>query len=414
MPLGSTQHQKTRRLGAWNVSRFLCALMAVVFVVSSIPSVTAVTQEQINSLKEQKQEIASDKAALQEKISAIQNDKAQAVKKKTLLEQQIDAIRQDLNVTNNLIAQYDQQIADKTVELEEAKAEEARYYDLFCERVRDMEENGDVSYWAVLFNSSDFSDLLDRINMIGEIMDHDNQVMDALAVARAAVASAKEQLEAARTEQQEAKQSLEASHAELKKQEAAVEALVAEMKAKEAEYKDKIDELSEDLTDLSGDIAAAERQYAAQIEAARKAAQQQNGGTLEGTGGYIWPLPGYTKISSPYGWRNHPVTGRQSFHGGVDVPAPSGTPIVASKSGTVVISGYNSSYGNYVAIAHYDGTKSLYAHMKSRATSAGSDVSQGSVIGYVGTTGTSTGNHLHFETWTGSSSSSRVNPMNYF
>jgi murein DD-endopeptidase MepM/ murein hydrolase activator NlpD len=414
MPIGTTQPKKPRHLGVWKASRFFCALLALVFVFSSVPNVTAVTQSQINSLKEQKKEITSSKQALQEKITAIQNDKAQAAQKKSLLEQQIEAIRQDLNVTNNLIAQYDQDIADKAVELENAKAEEARYYDLFCERVRDMEEYGDVSYWAVLFNSSDFSDLLDRINMIGEIMDHDNQVMDQLAVARAAVATAKDQLETARAEQQEAKQSLEASHAELKKQEAAVDALVAEMKAKESEYKDKIDELSEDLTDLSGDIAAAERQYAAQIEAARKAAQEQGGGTIAGTGGFIWPVPGYTKVSSPYGWRTHPITGRQSFHGGIDIPARAGTKILASKSGTVVISGYNSSYGNYVVIAHYDGTKTLYAHMKSRAVSAGSAVNQSQVIGYVGTTGSSTGNHLHFETWTGSSSGTRTNPMNYF
>jgi murein DD-endopeptidase MepM/ murein hydrolase activator NlpD len=98
----------------------------------------------------------------------------------------------------------------------------------------------------------------------------------------------------------------------------------------------------------------------------------------------------------------------------VDIPAPSGTPIKAAKSGVVIISGYGSSYGNYVVIAHGDGTRTLYAHQSSRAVSAGDSVSQGQTIGYVGSTGSSTGNHLHFEIWTGSSSSSRVNPMNYF
>lgn len=421
MAIGTTQLKKPSHHRQQKASRFLLALLAVVFVFTliphSIPNVAAVTQTQINDLKKQQQEIASNRQSLQEKISGIKNAKAQAGQKKMLLEEQVEAIRLDLKVTNNLIAQYDTQIAEKTVELENAKAEEARYYDLFCDRARSMEESGDVSYWAVLFDSSDFSDLLDRLNMIDEVMDHDNQVMDKLAVARDAVATAKEQLETARTEQEQAKKSLESKHADLKQQEAAVDALMAQMRAKENEYKDQIDELSEDFSDLSGDIASAERQYAAQIEAARKAAQQQQqsgGGTIAGTGGYIWPLPGYSTITSKYGMRTHPISGRQSFHGGIDVCAPGGTKIVAAKSGTVVISGYNSSYGNYVAIAHYDGSKTLYAHMKSRACSAGDSVNQGAVIGYVGSTGSSTGNHLHFETWTGSSSGSRVNPMNYF
>ena len=127
----------------------------------------------------------------------------------------------------------------------------------------------------------------------------------------------------------------------------------------------------------------------------------------------IWPLSGYTRVSSPFGYRICPFHGRE-LHGGVDVPAPGGTPIMAAKSGVVVLSTYGSSYGNHVAISHADGTRTMYCHMSSRAVSAGQTVSQGQVIGYVGSTGSSTGNHLHFEVWTGSSSSSRVNPLNYF
>lgn len=396
---------------AQTCSRFLFALLAALLLVATIPHASAITQADINALKQQQKEISQNKAALQTKISGVQNDKAKAAKKKLLLEEQIEVIRNELKVTNQLIAKYDQQIADKTVELQKAEEEEARYYDMFCQRVRAMEEGGTVSYWAVLFDSSDFSDLIDRINMVSEVMDHDNHVMDALAQAKAAVEEAKTQLEASRAEQKDAKASLEGTQAELKKQQASLDAIIAEIKAKEAEYRDQLDELSEDAHDLSNDIAAAERQYAAQIEAAKQA--QQNG-TLTGTGGFVWPLPGYTSISSKYGWRTHPVSGRQSFHGGVDVPAPSGTKIHASKAGAIVISGYNSSYGNYVVIAHTDGSKTLYAHMKSRAVGAGDTVSQGNVIGYVGTTGTSTGNHLHFEIWTGSSSGTRTNPMNFF
>lgn len=132
-----------------------------------------------------------------------------------------------------------------------------------------------------------------------------------------------------------------------------------------------------------------------------------------GDGGYIWPLPGYTRISSPFGYRNCPYHGRK-LHGGVALPAPYGTNILAAKSGTVVLSTYGSSFGNYVAISHADGSRTMYCHMSARLVSVGDTVVQGQAIGKVGSTGDSTGNRLHFELWTTSSSNSRVNPMDYF
>ena len=132
-----------------------------------------------------------------------------------------------------------------------------------------------------------------------------------------------------------------------------------------------------------------------------------------GNGDFIWPLPGYTRISSPFGYRTCPYHGRE-LHGGVDLPAPHGTNILAAKSGTVVLSTYGSSYGNHVAISHPDGSRTMYCHMSARLVSVGDTVSQGQVIGRVGSTGNSTGNHLHFEVWTNGNSSSRVNPMDYF
>lgn len=132
-----------------------------------------------------------------------------------------------------------------------------------------------------------------------------------------------------------------------------------------------------------------------------------------GSEGYIWPLPGYTRISSPFGYRICPYHGRE-LHGGVDLPAPLGTNILAAQGGTVVVSTYGSSYGNHVAISHPDGSRTMYCHMSARLVSVGDTVSQGQVIGRVGSTGNSTGNHLHFEVWTNGNSSSRVNPMDYF
>ncbi len=417
------------------ISRCLCVMMAALLLFSAMPFAGAVSKADIDALKKQQSQLSSSKASLQSKLSDLKNTKQETVSRKLILEEQIDVIRQELDVCNNLIAQYDQQIQEKTVELEQAQAEEARYYELFCDRVRGMEKTGKVSYWAVLFQASDFSDLLDRLNIIGDVMSYDNEVMDALAAAREAVANAKADLEEARTGQQQVKAQLETNQAELQSQQAELDKILAQIEAQEDQYAEQLDEMEANAADLSGDIAAAEKQYQAQKKAAaaaqEKAAREKanssssssNGGSssvgntgISGAGGYTSPLPGsirsYT-ITSKFGFRNCPFHGKE-LHTGVDLSASRGTTIMAAKSGTVLISKYGSSYGNYVVIAHGDGTKTLYAHMSSRAISAGQSVSQGQVIGYVGSTGSSTGNHLHFEVWTGSSSSTRVNPMNYF
>lgn len=423
MPTNSAQAKSAFHHGCKIASRYFAAFLALLFIFTAVPNAEAVTKADINALKKQQQQINTNKANLQGKISAVQNDTAKAAEKKALLEEQISEIYQELTVTNSLIQEYTQQIADKAVELQKAEEEETRYYDLFCERVRAMEEGEEVNYWSILFSADDFSDLIDKVNMISEIMDYDNHVMDELAIASAAVADAKQQLETLRSEQDANKRTLESSKAELDKQEKALEAVINEMKAKESQYKEQLDELSEDYVDLSNDISSAEKKYAAQLEAARKQQQASSGSsssssggkvTLTGNGGFIWPLSGYTQLSSKYGGRTHPITGRKSTHGGIDIPAKRNAKIAAAKSGTVVISGYHSSYGNYVVIAHGDGSKTLYAHMNSRACSAGDSVSQGQVIGYVGSTGSSTGNHLHFEVWLGSLPSSRTNPMKFF
>lgn len=133
-------------------------------------------------------------------------------------------------------------------------------------------------------------------------------------------------------------------------------------------------------------------------------------GNLEDESTFLWPVTGYRNVSSPYGWRICPFHG-QEFHSGIDIPAPSGTPIRASKDGVIVTSQYNSGYGNYIVIRHTDGSSSLYAHMYKPGLSVGVNVTQGQVIGGVGTTGSSTGNHLHYETWLGFTNDTCVDPM---
>ena len=365
---------------------------------------SAVTQAEIDALKGSAGKLAEQKKDIQAQLKAVQADKSNALKKKELLEDQIDLIRQEIANINEQIAMYDQLIAEKTVELEQAEADEKAQFDLFCRRMRHMEEQGETSYWSILFTSGDFSELLDNYMMIEEIIQYDNQVIDSLVALQEKVANDRTVLEEAQAEQEEAKAQQMAAQDELKAQEDEVDKLIAEISAQEDLLEEMEEELNKAARALDAQIKAKEREYAAQVA------------NVPSESGYLWPLPGgYNTISSLAGGRIHPVTGKPGNHAGIDIPAPSGTNIYAAKSGVVIHAakgtGSSWSYGNYVIVSHSDGTSTLYAHMSRIGCKEGQTVKQGDVVGYVGTTGRSTGNHLHFEVRSGST---RKDPVNYF
>lgn len=383
-------------------------LLAVALVLSlAIPLVpetmvvpaSAVTQAEIDDLKSEASDLRSQQKELQNQLAAIKADKDKALEQKTLLEQQINATQAEINTIQAQIDKYDDLIAQKQEELAQAEAQEQAQYELFCERVRYMEEQGEVSYWSILFSSKDFADLLDNAMMVEEIMDYDNQVMDELIAIREQIAQDKADLETAREEQEAAKKEQEAAKASLKSQESEVDALIAQISSQQAEVEKAEAQMKAAAAEIDRQVAAAEKELAAQIS------------TVVSESGFMWPLPGYNTLSSLFGGRTHPVTGKPNNHTGIDIPAPSGTSILAAKSGVVTTSTYNSSYGNYVVVSHSDGTSTLYAHMVRRGVSKGQTVSQGQVVGYVGTTGSSTGNHLHFEIRV---NGVRQDPVNYF
>ena len=365
---------------------------------------SAVTQAEIDALKGNAGKLAEQKKDIQAQLKAVQADKSSALKKKELLEDQIDLIRQEIANINEQIAMYDQLIAEKTVELEQAEADEKAQFDLLCRRMRHMEEQGETSCWSILFTSGDFSELLDNYMMIEEIIQYDNQVIDSLVALQEKVANDRTVLEEAQAEQEEAKARQMAAQDELKAQEDEVDKLIAEISAQEDLLEEMEEELNKAAKALDAQIKAKEREYAAQVA------------NVPSESGYLWPLPGgYNTISSLAGGRIHPVTGKPGNHAGIDIPAPSGTNIYAAKSGVVIHAakgtGSSWSYGNYVIVSHSDGTSTLYAHMSRIGCKEGQTVKQGDVVGYVGTTGRSTGNHLHFEVRSGST---RKDPVNYF
>lgn len=365
---------------------------------------SAVTQAEIDALKGDANALASQKKDLQNQLKAVQADKNEAMARKELLERQINVIQEEIDNISRQIAMYDQLIAEKEEELALAQAEEEAQFALFCRRMRAMEEQGEISYWSILFSSSDFSELLDNYMMIEEIIEYDNQVIDDLVALQEKTAADKAELEQAQTEQEKAKAQQVAARNEVKAQEAEVDKIIDQIKDQEDELKAMEAELTKAANALDAQIKAKEREYAAQIV------------NVPSESGFLWPLAAnLNTLSSLYGGRKDPINGRSSNHTGIDIPAARGTPIYAAKSGVVTTSVYGSgsywSYGNFVLISHKDGTSTLYAHMSRIGCKEGQTVKQGDVVGYVGTTGRSTGNHLHFEVRSGST---RKDPVNYF
>ena len=374
------------------VRRGVCALLTAALLApvwgSALP-VGAVTQSEIDALKSRQAESQERQAELEEQLTRAEADRDAAREQRQLLGQQLDAINAELESINDQITWYDGEIARKEAERQAAEAREAEQYELFCQRVRAMEEEGTVSYWSVLFNSGSFSELLDRLADVDAVMAYDNQVMDELIAIREEIIALRTQLETSRAEEQAARDQQAAKQAEQQAKVAEAQELLDQINADVAEVNRQLDAESEAAAEIQAEIAQKQKQLEEQ--------RRQNNITIDSETSYLWPLPGYYRLSSLFGYRIHPITGEAHSHTGIDIPAPGNTPILACKSGQVVTSAYHYSYGNYVVIDHGNGNSTLYAHMSSRAVSEGDMVTQGQTIGYVGTTGSSTGNHLHLE-----------------
>ena len=378
----------------------LALLLPISGPVSAVPSVYAVTQSEIDDLKEQADDLDNQREQLQQQLKEIQSDKSKALEQKELLEQQINAAQAEINNIQSQIDKYSELISLKEEELAQAEAEEAELYDQFCKRVRYMEEEGEVSYWSILFGSDDFSDLLDNFIMVEEFIQYDNDLMNGILALQDQIAADKADLETSKADQETAKARQVEVRSELQSQQDQVDALIDEISGQEDLLEQQEAKLRSAANAMDEEIKRLEKEMADQIS------------NVVSESGFQWPLPSsWNTLSSLFGSRTHPITGRPNNHTGIDIPASRNTEIYAAKSGVVVTSTYNSSYGNYVVVSHSDGTSTLYAHMNRRNATVGQTVSQGQVIGYVGTTGSSTGNHLHFEIRV---NGSRVDPVDYF
>jgi len=390
------KHQTAQKKQKTDWRRILVALLAgamalllLLPMVTMILSASAATQSEIDRLKGEQAASQARQQELKEELAAIRQDQAQAQQQRQVLVNQLDAINDELENIQAQITWYDGQIAEAEAQRLEYAAKEEEQYDLFCRRVRAMEEDGNVSYWSILFNAESFADMLDKLADVSDIMAYDQAIMDELIATRKEIERLKKELEAARADQEAAKTQLEEKRAEQQAKVAEAQALLDRINADIAEVNRQLD--AEDAAAKEIQALIAKKQRAMEEE------RRRNNVTIDSESNYLWPLPGYYRLTSLFGYRIHPITGKAHSHTGIDIPAPRGTSILAAKSGQVVTSGWHSSYGNYVVIDHGNGNSTLYAHMSSRSVSEGQMVSQGQEVGKVGSTGSSTGNHLHLE-----------------
>ncbi len=353
---------------------------------SMVQDASAVTQEEIDQLQDELNGMSAEKEQLEKELKSLQNDKSAAVAKKENIDKQIAVLQREINGVEALISEYETLIAQTEQEIRENEEEEARQYEKFCQRVRAMEERGTVSYWSVLFHSASFSELLSAMDFISEIMDSDQKVIDDLRSLRAQIEEKKASLQESLAQQQSAKDTLVVKRGELSTQRAEAEKVLAELRENEAEYQKVLAEKD----------AAMERQQEEIVRLSRELAAQ-NGNTTETYGGYIWPCSS-KYITSPLGARYTGIPGASTNHAGIDIGRVGyTTKAVAAKAGTVIISAYNKYRGNYVVVSHGSGNTTTYQHLSSRSVSKGDYVAQGQVVGITGSSGVSSGAHLHFE-----------------
>lgn len=394
---------------------FLMMVTLVVSVMGSLGALAAGGQDQIDALEQQKSELQSQQASIQTNIDDLIAQQADVIDQKAAMDEKNELARQEIELINEQIDVYTGLIEDKAEELEKAEAAEQAQYELYRKRVRAMEEEGSYTYLDILFQCRSLSDVLSAIDMIGEIMDSDKRLFEEYKAARENTEQVKAEYEATLAQLSEKQETLEAEKAELEEQIAAAVEVINQLQ-------DDIDAAKAEYAKAAAAEAAAQAsinaiiaQMQAEEEAARQEAAQNNqqytGTGSTATGTYIWPCPSSTYVTSAFGMRDHPLFGDERPHSGIDIAGSAGSEVLAADSGTVAVATYSSSYGNYVTIYHSNGDYTLYAHMSSLAVSAGQSVTQGDVIGYVGSTGWVTGPHLHFEIRVNGST---VDPLSYF
>ena len=416
-------HKKRNRLIAAIIAGVLAVLMLGSTIFGALSMAMAASKSELNN---RLAEIKSQKAEIEAQLAEYEKQKDNYAGQIGTLNNKINLTEQEIDATQEAIDALTDSIEETKANLKQAEKELADKQELFETRIRVMYENGDTSYMEVVLNSESFGDMLDNIEIVSQIMDYDKGVVAEYTAIRDSIQEMEESLEADRKQQKEYKESLEVEKEGLEADRADLQAMLAKIE-NDSEYAQKVsDQLADEQDEISNEIAELSRKEAEAAARKRAAASSSSSSSSSrgssssssssnyssgGSGSLIWPCPTYTYISSEFGGRVSPITGKwQGGHKGMDIASGKGNPVIAAASGTVVKSYLSSSYGNYIVISHGGGLMTAYAHMTRRLVSVGDTVAAGQQIGTVGSTGNSTGNHLHFGVY---ENGTAVNPRNY-
>lgn len=391
------------------------ALLAVGMVLGALPvpvnaATTSEIKEEITDLKVENAIIQAQIDAIRSEYNANANEIRALVDKKNAVDQEIALLHEQILNVNEQLRIYGQMIADSQDRLDISNERLTALNQQYKDRIRAMEEQGEITYWQVVFESSSFTDMLDRMNMVDEIAASDTRRLVDLQVAAANVEENQRLLTEEMADLEETRQLLADSEAMLEVKRTESDELLRNLAAKKEEFQVLLDESEALQDDLMNEIAQKQKELQQAQYKEELVKMALKGENPPSNAKWIEPTTGYT-ITSAFGYRKAPTKGASTYHQGVDMACPTGTPIYATRSGTVTVASYQKGgAGYYVSLNHGDGFASIYMHMSRYVVSKGQTVTQGQIIGYVGSTGVSTGPHLHFGISYGGT---YVNPMAY-
>jgi len=362
-------------------------------------------QSELAGAKEQVKDLKSGLTDVQRIKDELESTKSDLNAYITQLDAQLTDITMKIDEYNRLIESKEAEIEQSRLDLEEAERVQQDQYESMKKRIKFMYESGDNMYLDMLFGAGNFSDMISKADYIEMLSAYDRRKLNEYIETTEYVNACKEQFEAEKEVLDAAKEAVETEQANVNElmdaKEQEVNSVSAEISDKEAQIK----EYEEYINEMNAEIKALEKAIAEEIAALEEANRRQyNGGMFQ------WPCPAYTRISDDYGNRIHPILGVEKFHNGIDLAAPYGSSILAAYDGDVVAADYSSSMGNYVMISHGSGIYTIYMHASALYVSKGQSVSKGQTIAAVGSTGRSTGNHLHFSV---RANGSYVSPWGY-
>ncbi len=382
-------NNESRRNRRRRIVSSICAIIVALAILfgAIYPFLTTVAQAATKAeLQKEVNEAKQNTANAKKQLDNVKANKANVEKEVLNIDAEINRAENAIEAAEQAILQSEADLVIKEQELQIAEQNCMEYDEEFKTRARIMYENRTTSYIEVLLGASSFGDFLSRIELIKEIVEYDKKMLADMIASRNAIAEAKKAIEDEKALNESKRNELAALKEELGYRLEAKEILLSQLMKDEEAYKKAYEKAEAD-----------EKKVQKELQALAEKEAKNGKSVYKGNGRFQWPVPGSHRITSKYGYRIHPVYKTKKFHAGIDIGAGYGLAIVAAEDGTVTTSTYGSGYGKYVVLNHGSGITTLYGHCSSLLVKKGDKVTKGQTIAKIGSTGVSTGNHLHFE-----------------